>query len=42
VFYRPVDKDNTNNQVVNNWLKTHLKENEDAHLTKQELYEKYR
>jgi len=37
-----VDKDNSNNQTVVNWLKTHLKENGDAYLSKQEVYEKYR
>jgi len=42
VFCRVVDKDNSNNQTVINWLKTHLKENKDAYLPKQEVYEKYR
>jgi len=42
VFCRGADKDNSNNQTFINWLKTHLKENKDAYLPKQELYETYR
>jgi len=42
MFCRVVDKDNSNNLTVINWLKTHLQENEDAYLPKQEVYEKYR
>jgi len=37
-----VERDNSNNQTIVNWLKTHLKENKDAYLPKQEVYEKYR